>query len=72
VAASWATATNAVHVLPLQRCTVIDVAFVAVLVHVRVILARVLELAARFVGAGGGTTGGGGAGGGGTSPARPV
>ena len=39
------------HVLPLQRCTVIDVALVAVLIHVRLILARVLELAARFVGA---------------------
>ena len=38
------------HVLPLQRCTVIDVALVAVLIHVRSILARVLELAARVVG----------------------
>ena len=46
VAASWATETNPVHVLPLQRCTVIDVALVALLVHVRLILARVLELAA--------------------------
>ena len=38
------------HVLPLQRCTVIDVALVAVLIHVRLIRARVLELAARVVG----------------------
>ena len=50
VAASCATAANAVHVLPLQRSTVIDVALVAVLVHVRSILRRVLELAARFAG----------------------
>ena len=39
------------HALPLQRCTVIDVALAAVLIHVRLILARVLELAARVVGA---------------------
>jgi hypothetical protein len=51
VAANRATATNAVHELPLQRCIVIDVALVAVLIHVRLILPRVLELAARFVGA---------------------
>jgi len=51
VASSWATAAKPVHVLPLQRCTVIDVALVAVLIHVRVILARVFEFAARFVGA---------------------
>ena len=72
VAASWAMGTNPVHVLPLQRCTVIDVALVAVLTHVRLILARAFELAARFVGAAGAMTGGGGGGGGGTSPARPV
>ena len=51
VAASWATAANPVHVLPLQRSTMIDVALVAVFVHVRSILRRVLDLAARFVGA---------------------
>ena len=39
------------HVLPLHRSTVIDVALVAVLSHVRLILARVFELAARVVGA---------------------
>ena len=39
------------HVLPLQRSTVIDVALAAVLIHVRSILRRVPELAARFVGA---------------------
>ena len=41
------------HVLPLQRCTVIDAALVAPLIHVRLILARMFELAARFVGAAG-------------------
>jgi len=43
-----------VHALPVHRSTVIDVALVAVLVHVRPILRRVLELAARFAGAVGG------------------
>src|SRR6476659_1789703 len=51
VAASWATSTKPVHEPPLQRSTVIDVALVAVLIHVRLILPRVLELAARFDGA---------------------
>ena len=52
VAASWATAANPVHVLPAQRSTVTDVALVvALLIHARLILARLLELAARFVGA---------------------
>ena len=51
VAASWATATKAVHELPLQRCTVSDVASVVVLIHARLILPRVLELAVRFAGA---------------------
>ena len=52
VVASWATAANPVQVLPVQRSTVSDVALVvALLIHVRLILARLLELAARFVGA---------------------
>jgi hypothetical protein len=50
-APSSATSTNAVHALPAQRCTVIDVAFAAVLVHVSVIRRRAFDVAVRFAGA---------------------
>ena len=52
---SCATLTNAVQVLPLQRSTVIDVALKAVLIHVRLIRRRVLELATSCDGAAGGS-----------------
>ena len=73
MAANWATLTipAAGRAPAAASRRVIDVALVAGLVHVRLILARALELAARFVGAAGATTGGG-AGPGGTGPARLV
>jgi hypothetical protein len=46
-----------VHPLPTQRTTVIEVAFVEVLAHVRAIRRLLLELAVRFDGAVGTATG---------------